>query len=245
MKKILIGLIAFLICSLVVFSTGAIGFDDIGDILPPSKVITITTPDGTIVTIPMGGEEGVGGTVYNRELYFNEGFYVDDTKVVDGSGNWDGAVTGTTGTFSSTLGVTGAVTLSSTLGVTGATTLSSTLGVTGAVTLDDDLIVDTNTLFVDDSANGVGVGTTTPSSLFSVVVSNSDVFTVNGSTGAAVFSQLVSVNDSTQSTLKIGGTGSLTGCLVMGDSGGAATKYYITVTGGTVSATSTQPSICQ
>jgi len=45
-----------------------------------------------------------------------------------------GALTATSGTFSSTLGVTGATTLSSTLAVTGATTLSSTLSA-GATTL--------------------------------------------------------------------------------------------------------------
>jgi hypothetical protein len=45
-----------------------------------------------------------------------------------------GALDATSGSFSTTLGVTGATTLSSTLGVTGATTLSSTLGVTGAIT---------------------------------------------------------------------------------------------------------------
>ena len=46
-----------------------------------------------------------------------------------------GALDATSGSFSTTLGVTGATTLSSTLGVTGAVTLSSTLGVTSTATI--------------------------------------------------------------------------------------------------------------
>ena len=40
--------------------------------------------------------------------------------------------------------------------------MSGTLGVTGVTTLSDDLVVDTDTLFVDASTNRVGLGTTTP-----------------------------------------------------------------------------------
>ena len=54
-----------------------------------------------------------------------------------------------------------------TLGVTGAATLSSTLAVT------DDANFDSGTLFVDASANRVGIGTTSPSQLLSVVDSGS------------------------------------------------------------------------
>tara|TARA_A200000113_G_scaffold65795_1_gene56999 strand:- start:1141 stop:2550 length:1410 start_codon:yes stop_codon:yes gene_type:complete len=45
---------------------------------------------------------------------------------------------------------------------TGAVAMSGTLGVTGVTTLSDDLVVDTDTLFVDASTNRVGLGTTTP-----------------------------------------------------------------------------------
>lgn len=41
--------------------------------------------------------------------------------------------------------------------------MSGTLGVTGATTLSDDLVVDTDTLFADASANRVGIGTASPS----------------------------------------------------------------------------------
>lgn len=67
-----------------------------------------------------------------------------------------GALSGTSGSFSTTLGVTGAATLSSTLAVTGATTLSAST------------TVGTATLFAGDDLNRVGVGTTSPRDLFQV-----------------------------------------------------------------------------
>ena len=54
--------------------------------------------------------------------------------------------------------------------------MSGTLGVTGATTLSDDLVVDTNTLFVDASANKVGIGTATPAKPLSVVKANGEGF---------------------------------------------------------------------
>lgn len=194
MKKSLIALIAVLVCSLVVFSSGAIGFDEP---LSP-KVITITAADGTVVTIPMGGtdftdEEGYGGTIYNRPISFDAGIEVDGTTVIDGSGNIDAPITSTTGTF------------------------SSTLAVTGAATLSDDLIVDTNTLVVDDSANGVGFGTTTPSA--SLVVGSSDNFTVAGATG----------NVSVGGTLGVTGAATLSSTL--GVTGAATLSSTLAVTG--------------
>jgi len=69
-------------------------------------------------------ENVLGGEIYNKLVSFDEGIAVDGTIVIDGSGNFDGAVTGTSGTFSGTLGVTGATTLASTLTVAGATDVS-------------------------------------------------------------------------------------------------------------------------
>lgn len=83
-----------------------------------------------------------------------------------------GALTGTSGSFSTTLGVTGAATLSSTLAVTGATTLSASTTVGAA------------TFFAGDDLNRVGVGTTTPLDLFHVE-NQSATTTVVVSTGAA------------------------------------------------------------
>lgn len=56
-------------------------------------------------------EFNLGGTNYNRLIDFSEGISVDGTTVIDGDGNWDGAVTASTGTFSGTLSVAGVLTL--------------------------------------------------------------------------------------------------------------------------------------
>ncbi len=60
------------------------------------------------------------------------------------------------------------VALGGTLSVTGASTLSSTLAVGG------DANFDSNTLFVDASTNRVGVGTSTPASIFHLVSGTTD-----------------------------------------------------------------------
>ena len=73
---------------------------------------------------------GIGGVYSNVQKDFSEGISVDGTVVIDGSGNIDAPITSTTGTFSSTLEVTGAATLSSTLGVAGITSLTEALNVT-------------------------------------------------------------------------------------------------------------------
>ncbi|MDP2933164.1 MAG: hypothetical protein Q8N81_03450 [bacterium] len=63
------------------------------------------------------------------------------------------------------------------LTVSGAAALSTTLAVTGVSTLTGDLVVDTDTLYVDVSTDRTGVGTTTPSAMFSV---GEDAGTVTG-----------------------------------------------------------------
>jgi hypothetical protein len=82
-----------------------------------------------------------------------------------------GNLTVTTGNtdLGGTLDVTGATNLDSTLDVTGATNLDSTLDVTGVTTIVDDLIVDTDTLFVDVSTDRVGINTATPTVALDVV----------------------------------------------------------------------------
>ena len=67
---------------------------------------------------------------------------------------------------------------------------------------------------------------------------------------SGTFSGVVSVSDSASSTLKVGqnlGGGNYgTGCIVLGDSGGATSSpVYITASGSTISATTTKPDICQ
>ncbi len=72
----------------------------------------------------------------------------------------------TAGTERILIGATG------TVAVTNAATVGGTLGVTGAATLDDDLIVDTDTLFVDDSADNVGIGTAAPNASASLDITS-------------------------------------------------------------------------
>jgi len=88
-----------------------------------------------------------------------------------------GSITGTTGSFSSTLGATGATTLGSTLAVTGATTLSSTLSA-GATTLASLAL--TQQLGI---AQG-GTGQVTLPEIGQVLIGNaSNGFTLNRLTG--------------------------------------------------------------
>jgi hypothetical protein len=95
-----------------------------------------------------------------------------------------GNLTVTTGNtdLGGTLDVTGATNLDSTLDVTGATNLDSTLDVTGVTTIVDDLIVDTDTLFVDVSTDRVGINTATPTVALDVV---GDIKSSAGITGAS------------------------------------------------------------
>jgi hypothetical protein len=81
--------------------------------------------------------------------------------------------------------VTGATNLDSTLDVTGATNLDSTLDVTGVTTIVDDLIVDTDTLFVDVSTDRVGINTATPTVALDVVGSAAISGTLTAGTFAA------------------------------------------------------------
>jgi len=87
------------------------------------------------MSIPKGAS--FGATNYNRQISFDEGIAVDNTQIVDGSGNWVGAITGTTATLSSTLSVTGDTTLSDVIVNGGVYTTT-----TATTTLTADLICD-------------------------------------------------------------------------------------------------------
>jgi len=113
-----------------------------------------------------------GGRIGISKL--NPGYKLDVNGTFNASGN---------SLIGGTLGVTGAATLSSTLAVTGATSLYNTLGVTysatfggGAVINDNSNDEDTriesdgnaNMVFVDASADRVGIGTSSPSKTLDV-----------------------------------------------------------------------------
>jgi len=73
----------------------------------------------------------------------------------------------------------GTLTIYGATSVGGALTATSTLAVTGAATLSDDLIIDTNLLFVDDSANKIGIGTSSDLTVL-LAVGSSTPSTVSG-----------------------------------------------------------------
>lgn len=85
------------------------------------------------------------------------------------------------------------------------------------------------------------IGITTKSNL--VTSGNLSVGGTASVSGATTVSSLTS-NESTTTTLVIGTAN--TGCLKMGNSNGSTTvPVYITVTGSTVTATTTKPGICK
>jgi hypothetical protein len=100
-------------------------------------------------------------------------------NIVIGSISSPGNLTVASGNLTVTTGNTD---LGGTLDVTGATNLDSTLDVTGVTTIVDDLIVDTDTLFVDVSTDRVGINTATPTVALDVV---GDIKSSAGITGAS------------------------------------------------------------
>lgn len=105
----------------------------------------------------------------------------------------------------------------------------------------------TNFTQVDAKSGFLVNGTSVINSLGQYVygISTAQPVTISGS---ATFASTTAVSQSASSTLKIGNnaSGLGSGCLVLGDSGGAtSTPVYITATGATVSATTTKPAICQ
>lgn len=107
--------------------------------------------NGTSINYPQTGDTGWGDEATQFAIQVGGAF----SKL--------GLDTGTTIDIPGTLDVTQATTLDSTLDVDGATQLNST------VTIVDDLAVDTDTLFVDVSADRVGINITSPSEALDVV----------------------------------------------------------------------------
>ena len=125
----------------------------------------------------------------------------------------------TTGTFSSTLGVTGATTIaglsattgtfSSTLGVTGAATLSSTLGVTGLITSTGGISGGSATHTTGTFSSTLGVtGATTIAGLSATTGTFSSTL---GVTGATTIAGLSATTGTFSSTLGVTGATTLAG----------------------------------
>lgn len=88
-------------------------------------VIVVVVIAGFIFLFGKDDKPTIGGSIHNTQESFDEGIAVDGTTIIDGSGNWDGAVTGSTGSFSSTFSAGGASTFSDLVSVSD--TASSTV----------------------------------------------------------------------------------------------------------------------
>jgi hypothetical protein len=125
--------------------------------------------NGTSINYPQTGDTGWGDEATQFAIQTGGAFSklgLDTGTTVDIPGTLD--VTGTT-TLDSTLDVDGATQLNSTLDVTGNTNLNGSLDVASTVTIVDDLAVDTDTLFVDVSADRVGINIAIPTEALDVV----------------------------------------------------------------------------
>ena len=129
MKKELLKIAGFIAVFVCVIGVGAAAYQG----------LTIENNNGPIY---LGGGEGqsldLGGTTNFDELDVTDGYKVDGTTVIDGSGNVDAPITSTTGTFSSTLDVSGATTLERL--TEGATILASSTSNSAETLLVADLI---------------------------------------------------------------------------------------------------------
>lgn len=114
----------------------------------------------------------LGGLVHNVQEIFSAGIKAgtSETAVINSSGQWIYQVAGTTGTF------------------------SSTLAVTGVTTLTGDLVVNTDDLYVDVSAQMVGIGTTTPGTML-------EIYGVSASAGIAPY---ITINSPTTTDTDFG-----------------------------------------
>lgn len=97
--------------------------------------VTGTTTLEDKLTISKNGMSVTGAASFENALS------VSGESTFKGKTTHNGGIGATSGTFSTTLGVTGATSLKSTLSVTGATTLSSTLGVTGDATFNSKIYI--------------------------------------------------------------------------------------------------------
>ena len=122
------------------------------------------TASGTVTGLLVQGTTVNGDTV------------TGDALTITGASTFTGNV-GITGNTTQTgdIDLTGNSTFTGTFDITGATTITGATSITGTLTASDDFTVDTSTLFVDASANQVGIGTT----------STVELLTVNGITAMA------------------------------------------------------------
>lgn len=107
----------------------AVNADNEGFLL---KALGILYPDAGLV----------GGAIHNVLESFDAGIAVNGTTIIDSSGNFDGAITSSTGTFSSTLGVTGLTSLAG-FNYSGGLTSTSSANATAVLLAGDFDVEDT------------------------------------------------------------------------------------------------------
>jgi hypothetical protein len=157
---------------------------------------------------------------------FKNGFQVNGTDAWTQGGNV---------TVPGTLAVTGESTFTGAATFSGAVSGIPTLSVTGTSTLG--VVTSSGKFYLNNWATFESLATFNGTAAF------------NGQVGfSGLFSTALLNVSNTSSTVQIGNTSSGvgTGCLVLGDSGGAtSTPVYITATGATITATTTKPAICR
>ena len=191
-----------------------------GDLDVNGKRITSARSNEDIILLP----NGTGGVVASAVRIFGTTISADDSSLItvaeglqiNGATNMSGALTGTSGSFSTTLGVTGATTLSSTLAVTGTSTL------TGALTANDSVTatsLTTNTISSNGSNADLSIQ---PSGTGDVLIS---ALRVNGTT--------LDSSDSTKVTIAeaVDVTGALTAASTVAITGAATLSSTLAVTG--------------
>lgn len=158
----------------------------------------------------------LGGSIFNRLVSFDEGIAVDGVTVIDGSGNYDGAITSTTGTFSSTLTVTGATALNGGLTMdtdkfivadtSGNTTIGGTFTLTGLASIAGGLTADSGVFTIADTTGNIYTGGTLTVTGASTLAGNSVMSGSLNLAGAGVLSSTLTVaGESNLSTLVFGG----------------------------------------
>ena len=188
------------------------------------KYIALVAIGGLVLGFILGFDLGkspaaLGGTVYNRLIEFSEGVSVDGTTVIDGSGNWDGAVTAGTNDISGAAATfTGAVS-----GTTGTFT-GAVSGTTGTFTgvMETESSASSNNIIVN--------GTTVFNSSRNLTVGGTSVLTGNVSASGTIVStgSISARNDIAGNTIGTATTViSDVGCITLiGNNGSTAYSLY-------------------
>lgn len=239
-KSLAVTSLAMLVCIIVVGAqVGAFSMplSDTGNTI-------IETCDNCTIGNPSLSDETLGNAMFeNRPVTFNGGILVNGTEIIDTSGNFTGATAGTTGTFSSTLTVTGATTLSSTLAAgntnVGALTYgngvlaSSTAVATGVLTQADLLTYSSLDYTLTNAANTLTLPATSTLTSFITTAGECADFRIRNLTATAATSTTIAAgtgmdlmeNENGDVVIEGGNEAQLKFCRESGAGGGDITVY--------------------